>query len=274
MTALRGTTKQNEYITLYNKLHEIIMEKAKKYFQDIADGKVKDNYTSQATAQQYLRNNFIPFMSCIHVIKEENYFVYSILGKFYEINNFRNSLTHDNKLVEIFEPTDLAISILEDTIDKLTNPMKVREFLQVTNKYGAETIDLKTPIIESFSKIEEFKYTQFPVFDNEKFKGLISDNGIAYWIVNAAIEEKDFQSVELSDVTVSDVLDHEEKNTAYKVIRADSYLHDALKHFSISEEHSTSPILLVTEDGDVSSRNSIMGVLTGYDYLEISNYAL
>ena len=274
MTSQQGTEKQLEYIRLYNKLHVVVMDESRPYFKKVAQGKIKNKFTEVDEANEYVKGGFIPFMTAIHAIKEENYFISAKLSEFYKINELRNSIAHDNRIVEIIEPTDLAIDILRDTIEKLTNPKKVADYLELTNKHSVKTIDINMPIINLFSYIQEYQYTQFPVFDGEEFKGIISDSGIAYWITNAAMDERDFQSVELSDVTVGEILKHEEKNDEYKIIKKELYLYDALKEFNIDEDTSTTPILLITNDGKISSKDSIIGVLTGYDYLDIAKYAL
>lgn len=276
MVERKGSPKQQEYIGLYNKLHKVMTDEAREYFKKVAKSEIMDSHVSATSAEKYADGGFIDFMTAVHTMrkwKKKNFVNYK-LNEFYRINDLRNSLSHKNSILEIIEPTDFAISVLKDTIEKLTNPKKVVDYLEHMNKYSVKTIDINMPIINLFSYIHEYKYTQFPVFDGEKFEGIISDSGIAYWITNAAMDERDFQSVELSDVTVGEILELDEKKDAYKPIKKDLYLFDALKEFNIDEDTSTTPILLITDDGKVSSKDSIIGVITGYDYFNITQFAL
>lgn len=276
MVERKGSPKQQEYIGLYNKLHKVMTDEAREYFKKVAKSEIEDSHVSATKAERYADGGFVDFMTAVYTMrkwKKKNFVNYK-LDEFHRINDLRNSLSHNNSILEIIEPTDFAIRVLKDTIEKLTNPKKVADYLELTNKHSVKTIDISMPIINFFSYIQEYQYTQFPVFDGEEFKGIISDSGIAYWITNAAVDERNFQSVELSDVTVGEILKHEEKNDAYKIIKKELYLYDALKEFNIDEDTSTTPILLITDDGKISSKDSIIGVLTGYDYLDITKYAL
>lgn len=283
----QGTNLQQEFIAKYNELHHNLQELSKPYFERLSNGEVTDKYVSKEEAKEVLNNNFIQFMRAVHVLKNENPFISKKLSDFYKINDLRNVIVHEfkndknngYKIVEIAEPTEYAMNLISDTIEKLTKPITVNEYLLRKEKRDVKYVLENDSVYKLFSFVDNNKYTQFPVFDTqENFKGIISDNGLAYWITSAALKEKEFGTIEISDVTIKELLSLDEERQSFKIITIDDYLYDVLSYFEVSQTNEIPPVLLVTSKLDRTSKgltpNNLIGLLTSYDYLDMYAHSI
>lgn len=276
-----GTIKQEEFIAGYNKIHAQLQKLSKTYFKNVANGKVYDSKISLEMAQSFIKNDFIPFMNAVHALKNDNEFLRRKLTDLYKINELRNIIVHqfdknngDYKIVRIAEPTDYSIDLINDTLEKLLNPFTIDDYLSLTNKNDVQYLNENDSIYKLFKLIKVKGYTQFPVFDNsQQFKGIVSDNGISFWLTEVALKEEEFGSVEISDVSIKELLALDETSQSFKIVSRNEYLYDILSYFDISKDSETTPILLVHSDGFNTSKelnpDNLVGILTSYDYLEM-----
>lgn len=282
----KGTIKQQEFISKYNKLHDYLQKLARPYFENVAKGRIEDKYTTQGSAQSFLKNNFIPFMKAVHVLKEENIVLSKRLTDFYKINDLRNVIVHqynneegNYSVVEIAEPTDYSIKLINDTLESLLNPLTIKDYLKLTNKNTIQHLSAADSIYEMFKLINGYQYTQFPVFsDKSIFSGVISDNGIAYWLSQLALQnDQKHGTVELSNATISELLEMDETSQSFRIVHEDDYLYDILNYFEISRETETTPLLLISSHKDIGpselTPRNLRGILTSYDYLDIYSHA-
>lgn len=276
-----GTIKQEEFIAGYNKIHAQLQKLSKTYFENVANGKVYDSNISLETAKSFINNDFIPFMNAVHALKNDNEFLRRKLTDLYKINELRNIIVHqfdkkngDYKIVRIAEPTDYSIDLMNDTLEKLLNPFTIDDYLSLTNKNDVQYLNENDSIYKLFKLIKVKGYTQFPVFDNsQQFKGIVSDNGISFWLTEVALKEEEFGNVEISDVSIKELLALDETSQSFKIVSRNEYLYDILSYFDISKGSETTPILLVHSDGFNTSKelnpDNLVGILTSYDYLEM-----
>ena len=272
---------EEKFIGLYNELHKKIIELAKPYFQDVAAGLIIDKYTTAHTAQKHLSTDFIPFMNAVHVVKNSNDFLRYRLTDLYKINDLRNLIVHDYKngynIVKIAQPSDYSLNLISETLDKLSNPVTVGDFFKMHKKEKVKSVNLNTNIYDLFQLIKDTNYTQFPVFDKDNFQGLVSDNGITLKLSLFALEEKEFETLDLSGLSVSDLIYLDEQRDHYKIISSDEYLYNILPEFEITSETQSSPVILIqlTESKkDELTPDSLMGILTSFDYLDIYKEAI
>lgn len=281
MKLTTNNNSEDKFIRLYNELHKKISELSEPYFQEVADGIIVDKFTESKTAQHYLKDGFIPFMKAVHVVKNSNDFIRRKLTEFYKINELRNLIVHDYEddyyIVKIAQPTEYSLELISETLDKLNNPLTVGDFLKAHKKEKVKSVNLDTNIYDLFQLIKDTSFTQFPVFDNKSFNGLVSDNGITLKLSQFALEEKEFETLDLSALFVSDLISLDEQRYHYKIISSDEFLYNILSEFEITSDTQSSPVLLVqstNNDANELTPDTLIGILTSFDYLDIYKEAI
>lgn len=281
---MKFTTNNNsedKFIGLYNELHKKIIQLSEPYFQEVTDGVIIDKYTEPKTAQYYLKKDFIPFMTAVHIVKKSNEFIRRKLTEFYKINELRNLIVHEYEdgysLVKIAQPTEYSLNLISETLDKLNNPLTVNDFLKAHKKETVKSVNLNTNIYNLFQLIKDTNFTQFPVFDKQNFQGLVSDNGITLKLSQFALEEKEFETLDLSALFVSDLISLDEQRYHYKVINSDEYLYNILSEFEVTSDTQSLPVLLIQSTDNKTedlTPDSLIGILTSFDYLDIYKEAI
>lgn len=276
-----ATKNQLQFVEKYNKLHEHLQKLSKNYFEQVKNGEVYDTHISREDANTYLNNNFIPFMKSVHVLAKSNKLMKERLTDLYKINDLRNLIVHEfnkftgnHKIVGIAEPTEYSLVLLDNLLNNIVNPMTVKQYIQSKNKDTVQVVFEDTSIYKLLDYIHSFQYTQFPVFDsNNNFKGIVSDNGLAYWFSKLALDEQEYGSVELSESTVGEVITLDETRNEYKIVDQDEILYNILSIFDSNDKNFISPIILVSKDKTVTADNlspeNLVAIITSYDYADI-----
>nr|WP_255620846.1 CBS domain-containing protein [Salinicoccus sp. RF5] len=115
--------------------------------------------------------------------------------------------------------------------------------------------------------IKDKSYTQFPVFDQNEFLGLVSDNGITFWLSEVIKEE----IVDLSEVKIADVIGHDENRMNYVTIKADMSLYNVDELFSRRIRNGErGVVLLITALGKIEKPEDIIGIITPWDLPKIN----
>jgi predicted transcriptional regulator len=124
-----------------------------------------------------------------------------------ELAQVRNTLVHDR--VQPYEylavPTALALARINAILRHLAQP------LQVAALQTSRHVMCVTPhdsIIRVLALVARYDYSQFPVYEQSTYRGLLTTNGIARWLSNSFRENDTLSCV--TDCLVSHVLAREE----------------------------------------------------------------
>jgi len=173
-----------------------------------------------------------------------------------ELAEMRNLLVHErNEPYEfLIVPTLLAVERIEAILERLVRPLRILAGLP---QRSVVTVTPDDSIIEVLQLIARYNYSQFPVYDGEVFKGILTTNGIARWLSD------NFKSNEATscvvDCNLAQVLDREEP-VEIMFIDGEHTVEDVIEHFS---EDSTLVCLLVTDTG--TKWGSLRQIVTRYD---------
>ena len=72
--------------------------------------------------------------------------------------------------------------------------------------------------------IRKRDYSQFPAYEGERFRGLLTENGITRWLAQHV--DTKFSLIELEDVSVKEVLQNVERLKTYHFAATDSRVDD------------------------------------------------
>ncbi len=169
--------------------------------------------------------------------------------------DLRNVLTHNR--VEVYEylsvPTVPVVRQIEQIRDSLIDPKKVIPEFQ----RNVITVSSEDSLVHVLELVREHKYSQYPIYKEGDFQGLITENGIVFWL---ASHVKDISLVEFEEQTVNDVLTFEEQRESYRFVRRDTPVYEANGLFT---RERLLEAILITENGKPSE--NIIGIMTRWD---------
>jgi hypothetical protein len=159
------------------------------------------------------------------------------------VGDLRNALIHGRIKPDQYlaVPTPLVVDHLEMILKRLTDPA------------------LAIPSLKrKWRRISEKNSLQFPVYDENVFKSLLTENGITRWLAHHVSSEMSL--IELANVPVRKVLREEEKRPACLFV-ARSATVDEIK--SLFAEHELLEAVLITHSGHRNA--TLMGIATRWD---------
>ncbi len=167
-----------------------------------------------------------------------------------EIAQLRNAIVHDRISPDfvIAEPNDWIIAKLLKIEGNLTRPEKVipRFKKQVTG------FDKATKLTDILTIIAEKRYSQFPIYDQGKFLGLVTAHGLGIWM---AMQDHE-TSIRINGQTVEVVLESDRKRNNYRFIDKETTVFQAIDFFL---KDPTVEALLITKDGNPDG--NLIGIL-------------
>ena len=122
------------------------------------------------------------------------------------IAKIRNLIVHERTHLHrhVVIPTLAIAEGLKHCKERLMNPARAVPTFQRT----VETISMHVTLSRVLKTINERDYSQFPVYDDKRFRGLLTENGVTRWLARHVSQS--VSSARLGDIPVSQVLQNEE----------------------------------------------------------------
>ncbi len=210
--------------------------------------------------------NYISFYHLINKAKKVKN-ISSIINTFEsdlkKFSDLRNTIVHENTGdYVIAEPHDDIVSKIRKIKERLTDPPKAVSVFQC-NVHKFHTHDSISSVLVTMHKK---RFSQFPIYDESAFVGLLTENTIARWL--AACVTDDIFS--LKETLVKDVIKFEENKNNYMFLSRKSTLYDILDSFNKYERNGNRiEAILLTENGKLSEKP--LGIITIWDLPKIHN---
>lgn len=171
------------------------------------------------------------------------------------VRKLRNVLVHETSKYQIAIPTDNTINFIKKITTLLSKPETVDKFCsnKIISFHSSDKLSL---LLE---KVKKYSYSQFPVFDDSGFRGIISENRITHWLA-----QHQNSSINLNNITIADIMkiDKDEENDLRKFIASSTNLFDVHNEFTAGKK----PILLITKNGNIPKRpENILGLINIWD---------
>ena len=172
--------------------------------------------------------------------------------------NLRNVLVHQKTKPHqpVAVPTMPVVDTLERICRRLTKPPLVVPRFQ----RSVEGVTLSESLAKVLRRVSQRDYSQFPVYDGEKFRGLLTVNGITRWLAHHV--SKKMSLVELEEVPVKHVLQQEEMRPNCWFIARGNTVDEVKSLFAVKELLEA---VLITESGKPAEKP--MGIVTRWDVL-------
>jgi hypothetical protein len=122
------------------------------------------------------------------------------------IAKIRNLIVHERTDLHrhVVIPTVAIAEGLKHCKERLMNPARAVPIFQ----RAVEKISIHDTLSGVLKIIEERDYSQFPVYENKRFRGMLTENGVTRWLARHVV--RNLSLVELDEVFVSDVLQSED----------------------------------------------------------------
>ncbi|MGO9570535.1 MAG: CBS domain-containing protein [Desulfomonilaceae bacterium] len=176
---------------------------------------------------------------------------------------FRNELIHGKeKPFQYFAvPTLPTVERLEGVLERLRKP----RLAIPTFKADVETISLTDSLGRVLKRISATKFSQFPVYLDTVYKGLLTENGITLWIAGRVASQSDVGDLE--KVWVKTVLrEEEDKRRRFLFAPENKNVDDIIALFAQSDLLEA---VLITDTGN--NRGELKGIATRWDIVKIKH---
>jgi len=218
-----------------------------------------ENHMRQGLNQE----SYVPFSRLVDEMSNKNYLINKNKRLLKHLADIRNIIVHKKGMDHLAFPSDAASKALIEIKDKLLNPKSIFDLV----KNDVHVISEEVALSDVLSKIKEYQFSQFPVYINGEFKGLITSNAITIWL--AKNKEDDHSLIEdLSEVNVTDILDYTEETDTVEFVSRKMNVNEFVQKYILST--SLTRIWIITENGKTDENP--LSIITMYDYDKIFGY--
>jgi predicted transcriptional regulator len=179
--------------------------------------------------------------------------------KLFNFANLRNTLVHQRSQPYQYPaiPTQQTLVEIERLRDRLVNPQKAIPTFGRT----VETLSPEKSLACVFQKINQLDYSQFPVYEGERFIGLLTENGITRWLAHHTVTQ--FTTVDCEEIFIKELLLEEEARSNCSFIARDTSVDEVVEQFS---DNLLLEAALITQNGKESQ--GLLGIATRWDILK------
>jgi predicted transcriptional regulator len=207
-------------------------------------------------------NEHAPYGDVLFAARKLHNVVHYHFENLRQFGYLRNAIVH-KKIREDFyiaEPHEKVVAEIERISDILLKPPLA---LSVASQ-PVKSYNPRTPLTEILKMMDENGYSQFPIYEDNMFLGLLTDGGIAKWLSRNLVGD----TANLNGVTAADLIPLEKKHSVIFINRNSTiYDLEALYEKSLKENKKLKAIL-ITEHG-IQNQKPI-GMVTTWDLIRIN----
>lgn len=207
-------------------------------------------------------NSYMPFYQLVDAGARVDPFVQDISVELKEYGDLRNAIVHERINGEpIAEPHYEVVLRLEKICDLLQSPPKVEEH------FIREVITCRSdePLSEATKKMFEFTFSKLPVYEDQKFVGILTAEAITYWMADRLQKGESFEHQK-----VDSVLKYIDNPDNYHFISRTTSLFEVIRIFGeYDHQGKRLQAILISEDG--SEDADLVGIITVFDFPTIYN---
>lgn len=203
------------------------------------------------------------FRRLVDNVSKDNELVANFKLELVDYLELRNAIVHKSTGRPIAEPHIEIISKMQRIYDSLSNPPLA---MKIAKKpvYSCTT---KTPIVEIIKEMNRNFYTSIPVYHQDHFIGVFSDNSLTRWLAHID------KPLDLKDILVSQLQDYIEpadnKFNSYKFMNSKIDVFSVRQAFtSFTKEKMRLGAIFLTQTGKKNEK--IQGIITPWDLPKIS----
>lgn len=171
-----------------------------------------------------------------------------------QMAQLRNAIVHEQigEDFVIAEPNDWTIQRITDIERELLRPEKVLPRF----KKKVTGFEITLPITEILKTIAQKKYSQFPLYQSGKFRGLITLRALGYWFAVESLKGE----IDLKGRTAEELLLQNEKTVNFRFVSQETTIQEAEGMF---HDEATLEAILITKDGNPNG--NLLGLIRPRD---------
>ena len=207
-------------------------------------------------------NGYMPYSRLIDKAKKMNVIIRKFETDLREFGDLRNAIVHNRTQFNyaIAEPHDDIVEKIEYIEQKLTEPVTVGNLF----RRKVHVLQATDPLAAGLRLIREKKFNQIPIYEKKKFIGLITANGLTYWMADEMTEE----IISREMPTLLDIYNHETQKNSYLFIKSDLSVYEAEEFFKRAVSNGRRlEALLITENG--GRDENLIGIITPLGLLKV-----
>ncbi|KGX91009.1 CBS domain-containing protein [Pontibacillus marinus] len=203
------------------------------------------------------------FMNLLYKARDRHTTIRYHFQELKQYAKLRNALVHE-RIKEGFyiaEPHLEVTKKLEDISEALHKPPYALTIASKNVLYFNHRSELK----EVLKAIERYGYSQFPIYNEGKFKGLLTEGGLAKWFS----EQITGDYISVGDITANEILQVEKPhNVAF--LAKDKTSYDVEELFEdYFDRNQKLEAVLITETGNENEKP--LGIITTWDLVQIDH---
>lgn len=177
------------------------------------------------------------------------------------IAEVRNAIVHGKTEAYryVAVPTPAIAQNLSACRDRLLTPVLVIPKFQ----RKVEKVSIDGSLGNVLKIIAKRDYSQFPAYEGDRFRGLLTENGITRWLAHHV--DTSLSLVDLDDVPVKKVLSNEDHRKNYRFVARSVRVDDVSSLFSM---HAMMEAVLITATGNESE--ALLGIATRWDMIHLT----
>ncbi len=174
------------------------------------------------------------------------------------VAELRNVLVHEKKdaVEELATPAERIVKKLESIAGELESPERVEARIDPEK---VATVSANDSLKHVLHLIHEKQFSQFPVIEEGRIIGLLTENGITRWLSSEVFKES---MIEFNDATVAQVLAHEEKRQNMELVSRFTLIGHVRMQFS---QNALLEAVIITQAGKADQ--TPLGILTRWDFI-------
>lgn len=139
----------------------------------------------------------------------------------------RNILVHDQKAPYHYPaiPSAWMVEKFDTIANSIQNPKRVLP----AYKCNVSKLQIDQKLTNVLELIRNKGYSQFPVYDGNQLRGLLTENGITRWLAEYVRKESIF---DFEDIIVKEAFSKEEDRVDYEFVNSETLIDDVFYKFS------------------------------------------
>ena len=202
----------------------------------------------------------VGFSRSVKILRRRNPIVKRYAEDLLEYAELRNAIVHNkiNTNYAIAEPHDTVIDSMKTVEKELIQPRKVFPLFAS----DVHTFEVNDRISDLLQVINEKGFTKFPIYEGNKFRGLISQKGITNWLATRADNIPQF-----NETLLKEVLACVQRNN-YKFLKSNASVYRAEEIFKEQiGKGNRIEALLITRNS--SFKEDLEGIITNWDIMKV-----
>jgi predicted transcriptional regulator len=227
---------------------------------DVIEGFESDyNAVDQWLRKQLSIDNGVPFT---HVVKKysEKHAGWRDAEVLRTIAEVRNAIVHGK--MKPYEYVAIPTPFIAEQLKRCCGRLINRDHAIPAFQREVQTVSLDDKLSRVLKVIDERNYSQFPVYEDARFCGLLTENGVTRWLAHHVA--KTLSLVELDDIPIKAVIKNDEKRKNYRFVRRDMLVDDIKALFG---RETLLEAVLITTNGKPTE--SLLGIATRWDIISL-----